>query len=265
MAGYVIQFFVLGIAVMAIFAIVIYQMIRTGTMELSVDTGKEGAEKYLDRLRERTKGTLSKLDLEKADGVGWAFIHEMSMILSKYRTFVGLKNEKGEDALIAVGTYKNYKPFEAVMLAQFDDHKLKVELVGDEYEYRLDGKVIAYHPFKLFMEALENALDNKAAKNCLMDSNHKILFWHNRPDIHLNSASLGGTSFSNLSIMKYSFFSDEKMTKKVADLSRESGREIADGISDDTSATFIKFAKRLSIEQKAAILGFLLVDLTINV
>jgi hypothetical protein len=213
-----------------------------------IKTTDSDLNRTLDRLEK--KYARKNLDLEKAELVGGIIDRDYEGVKNAYDKDSIVLGETGKEdipVLNAVGFLKNYNPFSGKLIARFDSHELIILLQDKKYSYFLDNMPIGSHIFSTFSEAMPDYL---------CDAGGNKVFWHDRKKVMFITHNLS-----------YRIFSDANKTKQVATLNRESGKSVWVGSaysrrSEDTNVTYL--SKKLSLDQKALILGYLLIDLLFN-
>lgn len=212
----------------------------------------EVARHNLDRLL--TQHSLQPLQLEQAEWLRGSFGHQVVGSAEKWFSQVGLNNAEGRPALLAAGVLKNYKPFKGWIVSRFDQHELEIVLQPTpEYLFYLDGHLIGCTPFPGLL---------RGQVDYICDAERAPVLWHDRPLFHIVGITIAGLQLPR-SGMKYVMYADPAKQVPVAEVSRAGGRGSID--YPTLGSTGIHFLQPLPLEQKALILGFLLIDLLFNV
>ncbi len=208
--------------------------VRTNRLSVSIDNTYSELDKLLDDNTE-----LAPLNLPTCKEIQGVFLHDTKEGEGTITTRLGLNNNLDENALLAAGTLKNYRPYVGFIVARFDGMELAISLNNTKFDYYLNDRKIGYHVIDETIDTPYDFLYNRKGQRVL---------WHSRPRI--------------ATAVKYTFYSNPEKTNIVAEVVRGEGRNIdTEDLEEDSDTTSIKFySENLTKKQKSLILGFVLID-----
>lgn len=215
----------------------------------STDISEAAAQAWLDTLR--AQHPLSPLHFRDGGSFGKTFHSTNREAFSRHKRSIGLCNQEQQPALLVTALLKNYRPIVGHIVAVFDQHRFHIFI--DQHEQlmiTLDQHILGSTPYPLL---------STGPVDYLRGPDGNMLFWHNRVWARAQLTEVAHLPIPVDKRIDYTIFSDAEKTRPVAHIRRGEGRQIERlMISGDTS---IEFVESLPFEEKALILGYLLIDL----